>query len=108
MKRVLGMPPQQLLAARTKLLVLMAANRQDVMDDMAVLLRRPSERIAEQRAEQDEENFFFQRWRDSGLQLPVVRGETAPGGNHRAAREKAHPLQRLQSHQIITSIPHPL
>src|SRR5690242_4399264 len=74
MKSVLGMPPEHLLAPGPELLVFIAFDREYVVDEISVLLRRPSKEVSKQNAVEDKKDLHMQRVLRILPPFPVGRG----------------------------------
>ena len=73
MKGVFIVPPDRLFAADTDLLVCVLFDGQHFVNDVAVLLRHPTERFTKQRRAKDEEYLLFKRARHVGFVVPMAR-----------------------------------
>ena len=73
------MPPQILFAAGAYLFILVTLDREDVVHQVAVLLRGPGERIAEQTGVENKNDLLFER--GFGIKPPFpVRRSLADSG----------------------------
>src|SRR5262245_22145132 len=70
-KSVFGVPQQCLLATCSDLFVLVALDRQYVVDQISVLLRRPSEKVSKKTTAKYHEDLLVQRFSYIGPPFPV-------------------------------------
>src|SRR5262249_48649150 len=72
-ERVFVVPPEQFFTARAQLLLGVFFDRENLVDDVAVLLSSPADRPADERSEQDQEKLFSEDRRLLRSPLPVHR-----------------------------------